>query len=61
MTNGPETHQSHKRRYGAVNIRHYLNDAILRDGGHEWRGALCYTVYDKKQNRFVVIMASATD
>lgn len=31
------------------------------DDGHEWWGALCYTVYDKKQNRFVVIMASATD
>ena len=31
------------------------------DDGHDWWGALCYTVYDKNQNRFVVIMASATD
>lgn len=31
------------------------------DEGHEWRGALCLTVYDKTLDRFVVIMASATD
>ena len=31
------------------------------DDGHEWWGALCYTVYDKSLDRFVVIMASATD
>lgn len=31
------------------------------DAGHEWWGALCYTVYDKALDRFVVIMASATD
>ena len=31
------------------------------DDGHEWWGALCLTVYDKKLDRFVVIMASATD
>jgi hypothetical protein len=31
------------------------------DEGHEWWGALCLTVYDKSLNRFVVIMASATD
>ena len=29
--------------------------------GHEWWGALCLTVYDKSLDRFVVIMASATD
>lgn len=29
--------------------------------GHEWWGALCLTVYDKTLERFVVIMASATD
>lgn len=31
------------------------------DEGHEWWGALCLTVYDKSLDRFVVIMASATD
>ena len=31
------------------------------DDGHEWWGALCLTVYDKTIDRFVVIMASATD
>lgn len=31
------------------------------DDGNEWWGTLCYTVYDKSLNRFVVILASATD
>ena len=31
------------------------------DEGHEWWGALCLTVYDKRLDRFVVILASATD
>lgn len=31
------------------------------DDGHEWWGASCWTVYDKSLDRFVVIMASATD
>ena len=31
------------------------------DDGHEWWGALCLTVYDKRAERFVVMMASATD
>ncbi len=31
------------------------------DEGHEWWGTLCVTVYDKSLDRFVVIMASATD
>jgi hypothetical protein len=31
------------------------------DDGREWWGTLCLTVYDKKVDRFVVIMASATD
>lgn len=31
------------------------------DEGHEWWGALCYTVYDKALDRFAVILASATD
>lgn len=31
------------------------------DDGHEWWGALCLTVFDRTLDRFVVIMASATD
>ena len=31
------------------------------DEGHEWWGALCYTVYDATLDRFAVILASATD
>ncbi len=31
------------------------------DDGREWWGTLCLTVYDKSLDRFVVIMASATD
>ena len=31
------------------------------DEGHEWWGTLCITVYDKSLDRFVVILASATD
>lgn len=31
------------------------------DAGHEWWGTLCYSIYDKKLNRYTVIMASSTD
>ena len=31
------------------------------DDGHEWWGTLCLTVYDKSLDRFVIILASATD
>ena len=31
------------------------------DDGHEWWGASCWSVYDRKMNRYVVIFASATD
>jgi hypothetical protein len=31
------------------------------DDGHEWWGTLCLTIYDKALDRFVVVMASATD
>ncbi len=31
------------------------------DDGHEWWGAACWSVYDKRMDRYVVIMASATD
>lgn len=31
------------------------------DDGHEWWGAACWSVYDAETERYVVIMASATD
>ncbi len=31
------------------------------DEGHEWWGTLCCTVYDKSLDRYVIILASATD
>lgn len=31
------------------------------DDGHEWWGTLCLTVYDRNLDRFVIILASATD
>lgn len=31
------------------------------DDGHEWWGASCWSVYDSHRNRFVVLLASATD
>ena len=31
------------------------------DDGHEWWGASCWSVYDSRRDRFVVLLASATD
>ena len=31
------------------------------DAGHEWWGTACWSVYDKHLDRFVVLLASATD
>ncbi|MBR2812719.1 MAG: hypothetical protein IKD69_15195 [Solobacterium sp.] len=31
------------------------------DEGHEWWGTACWSVYDRNMERYVVIMASATD
>ena len=31
------------------------------DDGHEWWGTACWSVYDKRMNRYIVIMAEATD
>ena len=31
------------------------------DDGHEWWGTACWSIYDKRMNRYIVIMASATD
>lgn len=31
------------------------------EAGHEWWGTACWSVYDRHMNRYVVILASATD
>ena len=31
------------------------------DDGHEWWGTACWSVYDRRMNRYVVILASTTD
>ena len=31
------------------------------DDGHEWWGTACWSVFDKRMNRYIVIMASTTD
>ncbi len=31
------------------------------DDGHEWYGACCWSVYDKTQDRYAVMLVSATD
>ena len=31
------------------------------DDGREWWGTACWSVYDQRMNRYIVIMASATD
>ena len=31
------------------------------EDGYEWWGAACWSVYDKRMNRYTVILASATD
>ena len=33
----------------------------LFDAGHEWYGACCWSVYDKRMDRYVVMLLSATD
>ena len=33
----------------------------LFDDGHEWWGAACWSVYDRRVGRYVVMMASETD
>ncbi len=33
----------------------------LFDAGHEWYGACCWSVYDKRMDRYVVMLVSATD
>ena len=31
------------------------------EDGHEWWGAMCYTVYDRSMDRYAVLLASSTD
>ena len=31
------------------------------DAGHEWWGAACWSVYDRRRDRFIVMFASTTD
>lgn len=31
------------------------------DAGHEWWGTACWSIYDRRMNRYVVIMAETTD
>ena len=31
------------------------------EAGHEWWGTACWSVYDKRMNRYIVIMADTTD
>lgn len=31
------------------------------DAGHEWWGAACWSVYDRRMERYAVLLASATD
>ena len=31
------------------------------EAGHEWWGTACWSVYDRRMDRYIVIMASATD
>ncbi len=31
------------------------------EDGHEWWGAACWSIYDKRMDRYVVIMAASTD
>ena len=33
----------------------------LFDAGHEWYGACCWSIYEKRMNRYVVMLVSATD
>ena len=47
---------------GALEVMEWSTDwSEYFDDGHEWWGALCATVYDRSLDRFVAILASATD
>ena len=47
---------------GALDIYEWTTDwSDLFDAGHEWYGACCWSVYDKRMDRYVVMLVSATD
>ena len=46
----------------ALEVYEWTTDwSNLFDAGHEWWGAACWSVYDKRLDRFAVLFASATD
>ena len=46
----------------ALDIYEWTTDwSDLFDAGHEWYGSCCWTVYDKSEDRYVVMLVSATD
>ena len=46
----------------ALDIYEWSTDwSNIFDAGHEWYGACCWSIYDKKMNRYAVLLVSATD
>ena len=46
----------------ALDIYEWTTDwSDFFDDGHEWYGACCWSIYDKTQSRYVVMLVSATD
>ena len=46
----------------ALDIYEWTTDwSDLFDAGHEWYGSCCWTVYDKSEDRYIVMLVSATD
>ena len=51
----------HGTKYGPEDYEWTTDWSDIFDDGHEWWGASCWSVYDSRRNRFVVLLASATD
>ena len=46
----------------ALDVYEWTTDwSDLFDDGHEWYGACCWSVYDKRMKRYVVMLVSSTD
>jgi len=46
----------------ALDIYEWTTDwSDLFDAGHEWYGSCCWIVYDKSEDRYIVMLVSATD
>lgn len=46
----------------ALDIYEWTTDwSDFFDDGHEWYGACCWSIFDKRMNRYVVMLVSATD